>query len=86
MPIYILHVIVRYLVKKHTILFGVLPENQVVYYLIIFALAGLCVLVLSSKPVVKMYDFVVEGLWKVFLGLIDRCKNLLARVQNLLKQ
>ena len=33
-----------------------------------------------------MYDFVVEGLWKVFLGLIDRCKNLLARVQNLLKQ
>ena len=86
MPIYILHVIVRYLVKKHTILFGVLPENQVVYYLMIFALAGLCVLVLSSKPVVKMYDFVVEGLWKVFLGLIDRCKNLLARVQNLLKQ
>ena len=78
MPVYIFHLIVRYLVKKHTIFFGVLPENQVVYYLMIFALAGLCVLVLSSKPVVKMYDFVVEGLWKVFLGLIDRCKDLLA--------
>ena len=78
MPVYIFHLIVRYLVKKHTIFFGVLPENWVVYYLMIFALAGLCVFVFSSKPVVKIYDFVVEGLWKVFLWLLDRCKDLLA--------
>ena len=78
MPVYIFHLIVRYLVKKYTIFFGVLPENWVVYYLMIFALAGLCVFVFSSKPVVKIYDFVVEGLWKVFLWLLDRCKDLLA--------
>ena len=78
MPVYIFHLIVRYLVKKHTIFFGVLPENWVVYYLMIFALAGLCVFVFSSKPVVKIYNFVVEGLWKVFLWLLDRCKDLLA--------
>ena len=44
----------------------------------IFALAGLCVFVFSSKPVVKAYDFVVEGLWKVFLWILDRCVDVLA--------
>ena len=78
MPVYIFHLIVRYLVKKYTIFFGVLPKNWVVYYVMIFALAGLCVFVFSSKPVVKAYDFVVEGLWKVFLWILDRCVDVLA--------
>lgn len=82
MPVYIFHLIVRYLVKKYTIFFGVLPENWVVYYVTIFALAGLCVFVFSSKPVVKLYDFVVEGLWKVFLWLLDRCKDILALIHK----
>lgn len=82
MPVYIFHLIVRYLVKKYTIFFGVLPENWVVYYVTIFALAGLCVFVFSSKPVVKIYDFVVEGLWKVFLWLLDRCKDILALIHK----
>lgn len=66
MPIYILHLIVRYLVKKYGITFGILPDNRIVYYVMIFGLASLCVVVLSSPPVVKLYDFVVEGLYKVF--------------------
>ena len=44
----------------------------------IFALAGLCVFVFSSKPVVKIYNFVVEGLWNVFMRLLDRCVDVLA--------
>ena len=78
MPVYIFHLIVRYLVKKYTIFFGVLPKNWVVYYVMIFALAGLCVFVFSSKPVVKIYNFVVEGLWNVFMRLLDRCVDVLA--------
>ena len=70
MTIYILHLIVRYLVKKNGISFGIFPDNVVVYYLSIFVLAGLCVFVLSLKPVVKLYDFVVEGLYKVFKWLL----------------
>lgn len=77
MPVYIFHLIVRYLVKKYTIFFGVLPENWVVYYGMIFVLASLCVFVFSSKPVVKGYDFVVEGLYTVFLWLLHRIEDLL---------
>lgn len=66
MPIYILHLIVRYFVKKYGITFGILPDNRVLYYVLIFVLASLCVVVLSSPPVVKLYDLVVEGLYKVF--------------------
>ena len=75
MPIYILHLIVRYEVKKRSIFLGIFPENQVLYYILIFGLASLCVLVFSSKPVVKGYDFVVEGLYKVLLWVLNVIKH-----------
>lgn len=82
MPVYILHLIVRYLVKKHGITFGIFPDNPIVYYLLIFGLASLCVVVFSSKPVVKIYDFVVEGSWKLLHWLLPKCKVCLAVVHS----
>ena len=81
MPIYILHLIVRYLIKVHGIGFGVVEaDNPVVYYLLIIGLASLCAVVFSSKPVAAVYDFVVEGTWKIFLWVLGRIEKLLALV------
>ncbi len=83
MPIYILHLIVRYLIKVHGIGFGIIPvDNPVIYYLLIVGLASLCAVVFSSKPVAAIYDFVVEGLWKVFLWLLARIVDVLALVHK----
>lgn len=81
MPIYILHLIVRYLIKVHGIGFGVVAtDNPVVYYLLIIGLASLCAVVFSSKPVAAVYDFVVEGTWKIFLWALGMIEKLLALV------
>lgn len=81
MPIYILHLIVRYLIKVHGIGFGVVEaDNPVVYYLLIIGLASLCAVVFSSKPVAAVYDFVVEGTWKIFLWALGMIEKLLALV------
>ena len=81
MPIYILHLIVRYLIKVHGIGFGVVQtDNPVVYYLLIIGLASLCAVVFSSKPVAAVYDFVVEGTWKIFLWALGMIEKLLALV------
>lgn len=83
MPIYILHLIVRYLIKVHGIGLGIIPvDNPVIYYLLIIGLASLCAVVFSSKPVAAIYDFVVEGLWKVFLWLLARIVDVLALVHK----
>lgn len=81
MPIYILHLIVRYLIKVHGIGFGVVEaDNPVVYYLLIIGLASLCAVVFSSKPVAAVYDFVVEGTWKIFLWALGMIEKFLALV------
>lgn len=81
MPIYILHLIVRYLIKVHGIGFGMVEaDNPVVYYLLIIGLASLCAVVFSSKPVAAVYDFVVEGTWKIFLWALGMIEKLLALV------
>lgn len=77
MPVYIFHLIVRYLVKKYTIFFGVLPENWVVYYGMIFALAGLCVFVFTTKPVIWIYDTAVEGSYQIFCWLLRKIQAFL---------
>ncbi len=69
MPIYIFHLFFRYVVKVHGFPFN----NQIVYYLCIFGGASLCVVVFSSPPVVKIYDFVLDGLYKIFVNI----KNLI---------
>ena len=69
MPVYILHLIVRYEIKKRGIFLGIFPHNPILYYVLIFGLASLCVFVFSSKPVVKGYDFVVEGSYNLLLKL-----------------
>lgn len=78
MPVYILHLIVRYLVKVHGIDFGILPDNWFVYYLMIFGLASLCVVVFTTKPVIWAYDLVVEGSYKIFLWLLSKISAFLA--------
>ena len=75
MPVYILHLIVRYLVKENSITFGILPDNWIVYYLMIFGLASLCVVVFTTKPVIWGYDFVVEGTYKIFIWILNRIKD-----------
>ncbi len=61
MPVYILHLVVRQVIKKYD-----LPDpNWIVYYLCIFAGASLCVVVLSSPPVSKAYNWVFDFLYSV---------------------
>ncbi len=83
MPIYILHLIVRYEIKKYGIFFGVFPENQVMYYFLIFAFASLCVLVFSWKPISKGYDWIIENLYKVFMWLVAGLFGILAKGDRL---
>lgn len=75
MPVYIFHLVVRQWMKKHggiTLgLFAVPPADSVLYYVLIFGLASLCVVVFSSKPVSKFYDFVVDGLYRIFMWIIN---------------
>ncbi len=79
MPVYIFHLVVRQWIKKHGITLGLftLPaDDSVLYYVLIFGLASLCVVVFSSKPVSRFYDFVVDGLYDVFMWLL---KNVFLR-------
>ncbi|MGC2872465.1 acyltransferase family protein [Ihubacter sp. mB4P-1] len=74
MPVYIFHLVVRQWIKKHGITMGLfmLPEaDSVLYYVLIFGLASLCVVVFSSKPVSRFYDFVVDGLYSVFMWMMN---------------
>lgn len=49
-----------------------LPEaDSVLYYVLIFGLASLCVVVFSSKPVSRFYDFVVDGLYDIFMWIVN---------------
>ena len=78
MPVYIFHLVVRQWIKKHTItmgLFTVPAAGTFAYYGLILGFASLCVIVFSSKPVVKFYDFVVDGLYKVFMTLVNFLQN-----------
>jgi len=72
MPVYIFHLVIRQWMKgSDGISLGLFnaPEgNSIVYYLLIFSLASLCVVVLSSKPVVKFYDFVVDGSYDLLIS------------------
>ena len=77
MPVYILHLVVRQWIKKHGItmgLFALPAAGTPLYYVLVFGLASLCVIVFSSKPISKAYDFVVDGLYTVFMRFV---KNLL---------
>ena len=73
MPVYIFHLIIRQILKKTDITMGLfpLPQSPLVYYLMIYALASTCVLVFSSKPVSRGYDFVVDGLYSLGAWLIN---------------
>ncbi|MCI9598659.1 MAG: hypothetical protein HFE75_15530 [Firmicutes bacterium] len=66
MPVYILHLVVRQVIKKYD-----LPDpNMFVYYICIFAAASLCVVVFSSPPVSKAYDWVFDFLYdKIYLNI-----------------
>ena len=67
MPIYIFHLFVRYVVKRNSF-----PcPNDFIYYLCIYGGASLCVIIFSSPPVAKAYDFCLAKLYnaiRVFVG------------------
>ena len=73
MPVYIFHLVVRQWIKRHGIGLGLIaiPSNPVLYYVLIYGLASLCVVTFSSKPVVKFYDFCVDGSYAVLMWLLE---------------
>ena len=76
MPIYILHLVVRYWVRD----VGFPDGNMFVYYACIFGLASLCVVVFSSKPVAWVYDGFFELAYtKVYLTLKNLGKRILGK-------
>lgn len=76
MPIYILHLVVRYWVRDT----GFPDFNMIVYYGCIFGLASLCIVVFSSKPVAKVYDGFFELTYtKGYLTLKNLGKRLLGK-------
>lgn len=83
MPVYIFHLIIRQILKKTDITMGLfpMPESPIVYYLLIYVLASACVVIFSSKPVSKAYDFAVDGLYKIFMWLIN---NVFMRIMGIL--
>ncbi len=83
MPIYIFHLIIRYWVKQESIFLGIFPENQMLYYVLIFAYACICVFVLSSKPISKMYDFVVDGSYKIFIYIVNKVVLMLGVIEKM---
>lgn len=76
MPIYILHLVVRYWVRDT----GFPDGNMFVYYGCIIGLASLCVVVFSSKPVAKVYDGFFEITYtKGYLSLKNLGKRILGK-------
>ncbi len=67
MPVYIFHLIIRQILKKTDITMGLfpMPAEPLLYYLLIYALASLCVLVFSARPVVRIYDLAVDGSYNI---------------------
>lgn len=66
MAVYILHLVVRQVVKHY----GLPEPNMFVYYLCLFGLASLCVVVFSSPPISKGYDALFDFLYeKIYLNL-----------------
>ena len=82
MPIYVFHLVVRYWVKEEGIYFGIFPKNDIIYYLLIFAFASICVFVFSSKPIVKIYDFAVDGSYKLFSLFVEMILNFVGIVEK----
>ena len=68
MAVYILHLIVRQVVKKYSF-----PDpNMFVYYACIFGLASVCVVVFSSPPVSKAYNWFFDFLYEKGYGSLKR--------------
>ena len=78
MPVYIFHLVIRQWIKKNTItmgLFALPAAGTFAYYALVLGLASACVIVFSSKPVSRFYDFVVDGLYTIFIKIIDIVQN-----------
>ena len=75
MPVYILHLVVRQWMKKHGgISLGLFPmpaASSVLYYVMVFGFASLCVVVFASKPVSKGYDWVVDTTYAIFMWIVN---------------
>ena len=67
MPVYILHLVLRQAIVKYDITFGFFPNNQISRYILVFVFASLCVIILSTKPVSKGYDWVVDNCYNLFI-------------------
>ncbi len=76
MPVYILHLVVRQWMKEHGgISMDIFPmpgTDNLLYYIMVFGFASLCVVIFSSKPVSKGYDFVVDTTYDIFMWIVTR--------------
>ncbi len=90
MPVYIFHLVVRQWIKKHTItmgLFALPAKGTFAYYALVLGFASLCVIIFSSKPVAKIYDFIVDGLYHLLMRIISLLqKYILIPVEKFLAQ
>ena len=46
--------------------------DNLLYYIMVFGFASLCVVIFSSKPVSKGYDFVVDTTYDIFMWIVTR--------------
>ncbi len=82
MPVYIFHLVVRYWVKEESIYLGIFPENDILYYVLIFGLASLCVVVFTLKPIVWIYDKFVDGTYYLFMLLFNALKKMVGCIDK----
>lgn len=65
MTIYVLHIFIRYILKAN----GVTLPNQPLYAGAMFAFSAVCVVVLSTPPIVKVYDKIFDALFAGYVKL-----------------
>lgn len=65
MPVYILHLFVRYIVKDY----GFPNPSPIVYYTCVIGGASLCTIVFSSPPIAKLYDKILDSLYDGWIML-----------------
>lgn len=61
MPLYIFHLFIRYLVK----VWGIPSDNPILYYGILLALWIGTILIFTSKPSIRLYDWIMGHAEKV---------------------
>ncbi len=73
MPIYIFHLGFVGFFRKYGISFGLFDEkaNPVLYYVVVFVVATVVSCVFASKPANKVYNWIMDGSYALFMAIIN---------------